>query len=192
MEEIWKDINGFEGLYKVSNLGRVKSIERKVWNPGRNCYRVQKERVLINLIDDKLYHRVNLRNNGRSNQKLVHRLVAEAFIPNPLKLPQINHKDENPSNNNVNNLEWCDNKYNCNYGHHNENISKTQSIPVIQYTLSGEKIREWDSSREVEKELGFSNVNILRCCNGGFFSKRRNKFVNVNQAYGYKWTKKTI
>lgn len=189
MEE-WRDVVGYEGMYQVSNLGNVKSVQRLVWNPGKNCYRTQYSRLLRKIPDRKGYLRVSLSKEGTIHQELIHRLVALAFIPNPNSLPRINHKDECTSNNSVENLEWCDNRYNVNYGSHNLHISQTQSIPILQYDLEGNFIKEWASSREVEKELGYSNVNILRCCNGGFFSKGRNKFVHINSAYGFKWIKK--
>ena len=187
--EKWKDVIGFEGLYQVSSLGRLKSLNRKVWNPGMNCYRTQYSRILSLVTDKGGYLRVTLSKDGRVKQYLVHRIVAEAFLPNPNNLPQINHIDECKTNNSVDNLEWCNNEYNCNYGNHNSNISDTQSIPIAQYRLDGTFIKTWKSSREVENVLGYSNVNILRCCNGGFYSKSRQKFVNVTQAYGYKWRK---
>lgn len=188
MEE-WRNIIGFEGLYQVSNLGRLRSVDRKIWNPGKNCYRNQHGKILNLSLDKGGYLRVTLSKEGKIKQYLVHRLVAMTFIPNPDNLPQINHIDECKTNNSVINLEWCDNEYNCNYGNHNNNISETQSISIAQYELDGTFIRNWKSSREVENILGYSNVNILRCCNGGFYSKSRQKFVNVKQAYGYKWRK---
>ena len=160
--EKWKDVIGFEGLYQVSSLGRLKSLNRKVWNPGMNCYRTQYSRILSLVTDKGGYLRVTLSKDGKVKQYLVHRIVAEAFLPNPNNLPQINHIDECKTNNSVDNLEWCNNEYNCNYGNHNSNISDTQSIPIAQYRLDGTFIKTWKSSREVENVLGYSNVNILR------------------------------
>lgn len=117
INEVWKDIEGYEGLYQVSNLGRVKSLERII-SDGRH----RKERILKPYDDGNGYLRVEL----QSKPFKLHRLVAQAFIPNPDNLPFVNHKDENPKNNRVflnddgsvdeSNLEWCDNKYNINYG----------------------------------------------------------------------------
>ena len=104
MEEIWKDIQGYEGLYRVSNLGRVKSFHKA------------KEHILSPGKDKDGYFQVQLYKNGINKMRKVHRLVAQAFISNPNNLPQINHKDENKQNNNVDNLEWCTNEYNHNYG----------------------------------------------------------------------------
>lgn len=110
--ELWKDIQGYEGYYQVSNEGRVKSLERDVeW---RGTIRHQSERILKESTHNRGYKRVVLY-NGSPNIEFVHRLVAEAFIPNPNNYPIINHKDENPSNNRVENLEWCTPQYNNTY-----------------------------------------------------------------------------
>lgn len=114
MVEIWKSILGYEGLYEVSNLGRVRSLDRRVSYTNGQVH-IHKGRILKPGVSNG-YMQVHLCNNGSMKQPLVHRLVAEAFIPNPDNLPQVNHKDENPSNNNVDNLEWCTSEYNINYG----------------------------------------------------------------------------
>ena len=111
IEEIWKPVVGYEGLYEVSSLGIVRSLDRY---DSRNCFR--KGRILKLNDNGRGYLDVQLCSNGKVKHHLVHRLVAEAFIPNPYNLPQVNHRDENPSNDNVDNLEWCDAKYNINYG----------------------------------------------------------------------------
>jgi hypothetical protein len=110
--EIWKDIDGFEGLYQVSTLGRVKSLPKYTYSRGYP--QLRKEKILKPGYTGKnrCYATVRL-NDGRGYK--VHRLVAQAFIPNPNNLPQVNHKDENPFNNAVDNLEWCTNQYNIKY-----------------------------------------------------------------------------
>ena len=113
-EEIWKDIPGYEGLYQVSNFGRVKSLRRPYGNNGGIQW--TKERILSPGKDKDGYLQVNLHCNGKQHQRKVHRLVAQAFLPNMDNLPMVNHKDEDKTNNNVDNLEWCDQKYNINYG----------------------------------------------------------------------------
>lgn len=115
-EERWLPVVGFEGLYEVSSLGRVKSL-------GNNRF---KKEVIMNLHPNKKsgYLYVPLYKNKKKYNKKVHRLVAIAFIPNPLNLPHINHKDENKQNNCVDNLEWCTHKYNVNYGTRNKKISE--------------------------------------------------------------------
>ena len=185
--EIWRDVIGYEGLYQVSSQGRVKSVYRKVFNPGLNVWRIQKERILKTVLDPKGYVRITLSKEGKVKQYLLHRIVAKAFIPNPNMYPQINHKDENPENNSVDNLEWCTNLYNSNYGNHCIRVSEAQSIPIIQFSLSGEFIREWPSAEEAARTLKAHAPNILRCCYGGFFSKERNKWVNVKKASGFIW-----
>ena len=105
-EEIWKDIPGYEGLYQVSNFGRVKSLRKAI--------------IMSIRINKKGYSTIGLSKNGVFNRKSIHRLVAEAFIPNPDNLPQVNHKDEVKTNNCVENLEWCDNYYNLMYGTGND------------------------------------------------------------------------
>ena len=119
MKEIWKDIKGYEKLYQVSNLGNVRRI--KFINN-----RTQKDKIkMLKLIKDKKgYLKINLWKNNKSKMFLVHRIVAETFILNPNNLPQVNHKDENKSNNCVENLEWCSQKYNNNYGNRLNNIRK--------------------------------------------------------------------
>lgn len=155
-KEIWKDILGYEGLYQVSNFGRVKSLK------------FGKERILKLTKDKDGYLIVNLYKNNKSKTFKVHRLVAEAFIPNPDNLPQVNHKDEDKSNNIVSNLEWCDVKYNQNYGTRNKRIGKSntngkRSKTVLQYTLDGKFVREWESYRECKRN-GFNHVS--ECCRG--------------------------
>ena len=116
MEEIWKPVKGFEGYYEVSNLGRVRSVDRLVKYSNGQIH-LHKGRILSPGLVHKLgYLQVALCNNGKIKHKMVYRLVAEAFIPNPDNLPQVNHKDENAFNNCVENLEWCTIEYNINYG----------------------------------------------------------------------------
>lgn len=158
MMEIFKDIEGYEG-YQVSNLGRVKSFKRG------------KEKFLRNK-RNKGYIFVFLYKEGKRKECSVHRLVANAFLPNPDNLPQINHKDEDKSNNNVDNLEWCSASYNMNYATRPLIASKT----VYQYSLNGEFVAEYPSTMEVQRQLGFAHTHISYCCNG----KRK-------QAYGYIW-----
>ena len=149
IKEIWKDKKDYEGHYQVSNFGRVKSIK------------FGKERILKPVTNSSGYLLVELYKNNIKKKYSVHRLVAEAFIPNPYNLPQVNHKDENKLNNNVDNLEWCTNEYNINYGTRTERYSK----PVLQYTLDGEFVREWPSARECGRN-GFNQGSVSACCRG--------------------------
>ena len=115
--EIWKDIKGYEGLYQVSNMGRIKSL-------GNN--KTRKEKILSLKPSNNGYIKVYLCKNGKQKPFSVHRLVAQAFLPNPDNLPEVNHIDENKENNHVKNLEWCDRKYNMTYGTRNERASASR------------------------------------------------------------------
>ena len=116
LQEIWNDIQGYEGLYQVSNFGRVKSLPKKHDISMGKGYYITKERILQPGEDKDGYLQVGLRKNKKTRMRKIHRLVAETFIPNLNNLPQVNHKDENKQNNDVINLEWCNNSYNQNYG----------------------------------------------------------------------------
>ena len=124
--EIWKDITGYEELYQISNYGRVRSLDRYD-SMGRF-----KEGIMLKTYDNgNGYKKITLYKNGLCKTFSVHRLVAIAFIPNDNNLPQINHKDENPSNNHVDNLEWCTNEYNSNYGNHNLHLSMAHTGKIL-------------------------------------------------------------
>lgn len=114
VKEEWRDVPGYEGIYQVSNCGRVKSCTRTRKGKGNSIVLVP-EKYLKLRTDKDGYKEAALSLNGKIKYYRVHRLVAMAFIPNPLNLPVINHKDENPANNFAGNLEWCDNRYNTNY-----------------------------------------------------------------------------
>ena len=150
--EEFRDIPGYEGLYEVSNLGRVRSLEtERILKPSKNTWG---------------YLFVSLYKNGIKKAVRIHRLVALAFIPNPDNLPCINHKDEDKTNNTVDNLEWCDDKYNANYGTRNERIAEKTRKPVLQFDLLGNFIREWPSITKVEEETGIWQTHISKCCLG--------------------------
>ena len=172
IEEIWKPIEGYPN-YEVSNLGRVRSL---------NYNKTNQTKILTPWNNGSGYKLVGLRKDGKRKMFQVHRLVAIAFINNPNNYQIINHKDENPSNNYVENLEWCTHKYNLNYGTRNERISQKliinsymlgrfsklhhNSKPINQYTKDGIFIRSWDCTADVERELGFKQQNIGRCALG--------------------------
>ena len=175
MEEQWKDIIGYEGLYEISNLGRVKSLIK---------YKGTDERILKPLKNKKGYLQVILHKDKKIKNYVIHRLVALHFIPNDdLSKTQVNHKDENKENNNVNNLEWCDVAYNNNYGTRNERNSKSNinhpdmSKQIQQYSLDGKTlIKTFPSMHEIQRTLGFCQSNISLCCNGKY-----------KTAYNYIW-----
>ena len=122
------------------------------------------------------YIRIGLCKNGIKTSLSVHRLVAETFIPNPDNLPMINHKDEDKTNNRVENLEWCDAKYNRNYGSMNEKLAKHFSKPILQFSNNNKLIKKWDSIREAERHTGVYNQHICACCQG-----------KIKSAGGYIW-----
>ena len=147
-EEIWKDIQGYEGLYMVSNLGRVKSL---------NYHRTGKERIMKPSDNGHGYLFVVLCKDGKDKNCRINRLVAQAFLPNPNNLPEVNHKDENPKNNRVENLEWCSRQYNVDYS-----LSKA----VIGIDKVSGLILEFPSTREAERQTGISKGNICDCLKG--------------------------
>jgi hypothetical protein len=125
MEEVWKDIEGYEGLYQVSNLGKVKSIDRyiKQYNGYNYSIRIYRGKILKSNIGNRGYLKVVLHKQRKAKTYNVHRLVAETFILNPNNYSQVNHKDENKLNNCVDNLEWCTSKYNINFGQRNTKVA---------------------------------------------------------------------
>ena len=170
--EIWKtavyDDEVYEGLYKVSNWGRILSLNYR--NTG-------KAKLRTPVTDTKGYFQVKLSKNGKRKTCSVHRLVAFTFLDNPENLPEINHKDEDKTNNFVflnedgsvdkekSNLEWKNHKDNMNHGTRTERSAKTQSKTVLQLSLSGELIKEWESIQECGRN-GFNIGHVCNCCNG--------------------------
>lgn len=150
-----KDIENFEGLYAVTSCGKVWSYKSK--------------KFLKPIAMKSGYLQVGLYKDGEKKKYLIHRLVAETYLPNPENLPQVNHKDENKANNCLQNLEWCDSKYNINYGTRTEKMKK----PVLQFDLEGNFIKEWSSATDVGKE---AQSNICKCLKG-----------KVKTAYNYIW-----
>lgn len=156
MKEEWRDIEGYEGLYMVSNFGRVVSFQG--CNP----------RIMKLGMTRKGYQHVGLQKDGQHKTCVIHRLVAKAFIPNPYNLPQVNHKDEVKTNNSVDNLEWCTAKYNNNYGTYIErqrNFSP-RNTPVLMFDLNGNFEKEFISSREAAREMKTNHALICHCCDG--------------------------
>lgn len=204
MKEVWKDIEGYENRYQVSNYGRVRGL----------CFRGKKReepKILAQPINCNGYHIITIRDSsGARKTWIVHRLVANAFIPNPENLPMVNHKDECKTNNHVDNLEWCTNSYNQLYslnlhqerkqkmashlfdenGKHicswaKKGIAHTRFEKVKQYTLDGVFLNEFETASLACKITGVPSDSILRACqyNANPNRKRRKK----SQTHGYVW-----
>ncbi len=164
-EEVWKDIPGYEGLYCVSNIGRIMSLDF-------NHTKVPKIRILRK--DRAGYIVVNLHKNNRVKTLKVHRIVAISFIPNPLGLPHINHKDEDKSNNCVDNLEWCDTSYNNCYGSRirraldtkKKNGSCKAERAVVKIDRNGTILEEFQSISDAARKIGVKRESVRDCVLG--------------------------
>lgn len=176
MKEQWKAIKGHEGAYEVSNLGRVRSLDRYRRAAYGKIAFIRGIEVAIRKNNTNDYLVVRLSKDGKNIHALVHRLVAEAFVPNPNNLPQVNHKDEDKSNNRADNLEWCDQYYNNHYGTAIARRSITRGRKVVQCDLNGNEIARYNSAREAGRAIGKSQAAISRACTGEYKS-----------AYGFLW-----
>jgi len=168
MKEEWRNVVGYEGFYEVSSFGNVRSLDRRIRN-GRGFMTKTGTILKPYAGNGKLpYSQVSLCVKCKNSTKTIHRLVANAFIDNPDRKPQVNHIDENKTNNNVNNLEWVTAKENINHGTCIERISKSNcnskySRKVAQYTDSGELVKIWPSTSEAIKN-GYNGSCISACC----------------------------
>lgn len=167
---VWKDVVGFEGDYVVSETGMI--------------YSLKSDKVLKTKKNNRQYIQVNLSKDGKAFTRLLHRIIAEAFIPNQEQLPQINHKDEDKNNNHYSNLEWCTNIYNRRYGtgyqrardnHDYEAIGRKRVKPVKMLTLDGEHIETFPCSEDAEQKTGIRRGHIRGVCRNG------------RTAGGYRW-----
>lgn len=170
MEEIWKDIEGYEGLYQVSSTGKVKSFK------GKNGAK-DKEGHILKANISRGYPYVGLCKGDEGKKTfLVHRLVAAAFVSNPHGYNEVNHKDENKMNSNAENLEWCTRDYNMAYGTARIRQGITYGNPVDQYTLDGIKIATYSSAETAGKINNLDPSSIHKCC------KQKRKYAG-----GYQW-----
>ena len=170
MYETWKEIPGFEGLYEISNLGRIKSFRKSKKSGFKDEY------FLKRCLANNGYYQVTLYGNRERKKFQVHRLVASCFIPNPDNLPQINHKDENPLNNCADNLEWCTAAYNNSYGTARLRGMITKGKMVDQFLPSGQFIARYICSSIAEKITGTPKQSIRECCRG-----------EAESAHGFIW-----
>ena len=178
--EEWRPVVGYEGLYEVSNLGRVRSIDRVQYNPVAATHQTFHHGHIMNgVVSHRWYRMVGLRDiNGKRKNCSVHRLVAMAFIPNPNNLPFVNHKNYDQLDNRVENLEWCTPTYNVHYGRadairqHNQPKRKQ----VAQYTKDGVYITTHKTLQSAAKVVGSTRQLIRECANG-----------NIYSAGGYRW-----
>lgn len=167
IKEIWKPVEGYEGIYEVSNFGRVKSL---------NYHREGIVKILKPQKDGSGYLQVQLWRNGKMKAFKVHRLVAEAFLPNPLGLPEINHKDEDKTNNIVSNLEWASRWDNMHYGTLYERTSK--SVEASRFSDFRTIELRFASTKEAGRN-GYSSGNVSACCRGCYCSEENNKYKGL-------------
>ena len=170
MIEEWRPVVGYEGLYEVSNTGQVRSLDRFY-------YRLHKGKVLSPAKDRYGYLTVTLNCNGKSKTIKIHRLVAQAFIENPDNLPQVNHKDEDKTNNNVDNLEWCTAKYNVNFGTRQERYRNTMLEKGHWSGLSRE---------EYEKKRYKENKEKRKDSQRKYYQKNKDRICDKVKEYSQK------
>lgn len=176
-KEVWHNIKGYENLYMVSNTGKIKRLSRVVENKGSYSGKyILKEKEMKLHFNKDGYAIVNLSKNNTKKAIKVHRLVAEAFIPNPNEYFEINHINEIKDDNRVENLEWCDRKYNVNYGLRNKKTSISESKEIIQLDLSNNILNKFYGIREASRNTKIQHSHIAECCMG----KRKT-------AGGFKW-----
>ena len=187
MEEIWKDIEGYEGFYQVSNFGRLRSVDRYYTKPhprnGVPTKYFKHGTVIVCHVHRNGYVGVVLKVGGVKKNFMVHRLVAKAFVPGYFENADVNHKDCNRQNNHADNLEWTTRRDNLMYSNGNndsamEKIHRSLRKPIIQKTMDGEFIREWPSIHAAHLALGLDSKSISGAC--------RQKY-GMKTCGGYRW-----
>lgn len=183
-KEVWKDVVGYEGLYEISSFGRLKRLKRTTLGKDGVEYNYP-ELMIKGDYDKDGYIRTTMSKNKKKKTKKIHRLVAEAFIPNPNNYPEVNHLDETKDNNHVNNLEWITTKGNANYGTRNKRIAKHPNQlakinnwkrPVRITNLKNGKVKIYESATKAGKELDFCQTLVSRACRKGIvMGKMRNE-----------------
>lgn len=186
MEEIWVDIEGFEGYFQLSNFGKIRSLDRWIKH-SINGYFLKKGKLRKISKNGAGYAEITLRKKGTSKTFTVHSLVGKYFVPNPYNYPILNHKDENKMNPRSDNLEWCTYSYNSMYGtcrekrkeaygidkmiKHANTLSANKRKKVLQYDFKGNFIKEWESARECGRN-GFGQGNVSACCRGEYMQHK--------------------
>lgn len=168
-KEIWKDIQGYEGMYQVSSHGRVRSLDRIVVRPNGNGDYFAKGKIIYVVLTKWGYNEVHLHKDNKTKIYKVHRLVAQAFIENPNNLPCVNHIDENKTNNNVSNLEWCTYKYNNNYGtkkNRQGEKNKNENNPNSHKILCVNTGEIFGCIKFAAEKYNISRQTISHCLNG--------------------------
>lgn len=173
--EKWKSIAGYEGLYEVSDLGRVRSLAHPA-RSKKGSLRTSPGRIMSAKEVEGQRPKVHLSKDGRVEWHSIHRLVARAFCPGYFEGAEVNHKDENPLNNRADNLEWCTRSYNCSYGHRNDKMKEQRRKAIRQLTLKGEIVATFPMLNEAARTTKVNAAHICDACKG-----RR------SQAGGYKW-----
>ena len=159
MQGIWKDVEGYEGIYQISSFGNVKS--KRFWLGNRYIYR---DRILKTSKSSSGYLQVIFSKDGKTKSKFIHRLVAFAFLENKNNYEEINHKDENKENNNVNNLEWCNRKYNMNYGNIKEKLANKKAKKVAKYNKNESLLKIYKSIKKASIDNNVQSNAIVACC----------------------------
>lgn len=160
MKEIWKAVSGFEGFYEVSNKGNVRSLDRTVTRKDGVVVSFKGKRLLPRLNQDG-YLQIQISKGDKIKTIRVHRLVADTFLPNPSSMPEVNHKDEDKTNNAVTNLEWCSHKYNSRYGTRGERIARKHGKSLSAY-VPGEDMPafKFESMVEAAKHFKVSSETV--------------------------------
>lgn len=175
--EIWKDIKEFEGYYQISNLGRLRSVDRVITTKAGWTQKNYGKIIKSDCLQNSGYIKVDLHKNGKAYPRLLHRLVAEAFCDNSNNYNCVNHKDQNKLNNKADNLEWCTVMYNNHYGDCMQRGAEKQRKEFYQMDMDGNVIKKWKGFKHIQRELGYQRKLIYLCCVG-----KRDSYM------GFKWS----